>query len=506
MYFPELRDGAVAGAIADLRGCITHLPAGDDRDAAESALGRIEQGVRQGLALWTALVDDSRDGIFLVEPADGGFRRVFSNRAFNAMTAAPMGADIDNSVSPSIEAGRVFGGCREVVEGSIPVPFLDKIERSECTLELETRLTPIRDANDRCSCIVGVSRDITELRAAERLLRKQNRRLQNILGSISDGFVIVDRDWRITFVNSRGEHMLGRPRATLAGMSLVECFLDLEPNSLRGPTESLVAVRFVEDSSAAYPEVRWLAARAFPSQEGAAVYLQDVSERKQAEHALQQGLDHIQASLDGVVNAMAFAVEMRDPYTGGHQRRVSALACAIARQLGFPIDKVETLRIAGLLHDIGKISIPSEILNRPGRLTEPERVIIRTHAEVGYEILKEIEFASPVALIALQHHERLDGSGYPQGLCADSIIPEARILAIADVVEAMASHRPYRAALGVETALQEVISRRGVCYDDLAVGACLSVFTESGFDFDQLMQTELGRHDEDRTRLGLALA
>ena len=505
MYFPEPSEAALFDALTGLRQCMAkNLPAGAELDVAEARLRRVEQNALQGLALQMAMADDASDGIFLAEPVGGDFRWMFVNRAFALMNGLTADRLTGALMSARPETARFHLRCSEALTTDTPREYDDRVDRPGCLIELRTRVTPVCDSTGCCYRIVGVIRDVTEQRLAERQLRKQNRRLQNILGSISDGFVIVDREWQITFINARAEQMLGTPRAHLIGASLVDLFPEIRTNQLRVPTELECVPAGIPNSQPPAGSLGiWLLARAYPSQDGTAIYLQDITERKHAECALKQGLERIQASLDGVVNAMAYAVEMRDPYTGGHQRRVSALACAIARVLGYTTAQVETLRIAGLLHDIGKISIPAEILNRPGKLSEPERVIVRTHAQIGYEILKEIEFDSPIALIALQHHERLDGSGYPQGLHAAAIIPEACILAIADVVEAMASHRPYRPALGVEAALQEVITYRGVRYDNLAVGACLSVFTESGFDFDQLMQTELGRHADDiASRMG----
>jgi putative nucleotidyltransferase with HDIG domain len=175
---------------------------------------------------------------------------------------------------------------------------------------------------------------------------------------------------------------------------------------------------------------------------------------------------------------------MRDPYTAGHQERVTRLAMAMAERMGLPADRVEGLRVAGLLHDVGKVSVPAEILSKPTGLSAIELALVRSHSEAGYAILREIAFPWPVATIVLQHHERMDGSGYPSGLRGEEILLEARILAVADSVEAMASHRPYRAALGIEEALAELARGRGTAYDVDAVSACLSLFTEDGFRWD----------------------
>lgn len=213
-------------------------------------------------------------------------------------------------------------------------------------------------------------------------------------------------------------------------------------------------------------------------------FITDLTESRRSAKELRRSVERLQRVLEGTVKAMALTVEMRDPYTAGHQRRVTQLACAIAQEVGLLEEQIEGIRIAGLLHDIGKICVPSEILSKPGQISEGEFSMIRTHSQVGSDILKTVEFPWPVASIVLQHHERIDGSGYPSGLGGEHILPEARILAVADVVEAMASHRPYRPALGTEEALDEISRNRGKLYDPHVVDACLKVFAERGFKFE----------------------
>lgn len=207
--------------------------------------------------------------------------------------------------------------------------------------------------------------------------------------------------------------------------------------------------------------------------------------RKQAAEELKRSFERLQRTFDGTVNALASVVERRDPYTAGHQRWVAELAVAIAEEMGLSKEQIEAIHVAGILHDIGKMYVPAEMLSKPGRLTEIEFSVIKTHPQVSYDILKTIEFPWPIAQIALQHHERLDGSGYPSGLSGKDIVLEARILAVADVVEAMSSHRPYRPTLGTDKALFEILQKKGVLYDPEVVDACLKVFTEKGFKFER---------------------
>ncbi len=184
------------------------------------------------------------------------------------------------------------------------------------------------------------------------------------------------------------------------------------------------------------------------------------------------------------VNSLAYALETRDPYTAGHQDRVSQLACAIAGELGMDSDGIEGIKIAGKLHDIGKIYVPSEFLTKPGNLMDEEMSVIRLHPQMGFEILRDIEFPWPIASAVLQHHERLDGSGYPYGLTESEIKYEAKILAVADVVEAMGTNRPYRKSPGLDIALREIENKKSIHYDPGIVDACLHLFTQKGYQLD----------------------
>ena len=209
----------------------------------------------------------------------------------------------------------------------------------------------------------------------------------------------------------------------------------------------------------------------------------DGAYRRNLEHMVEKRTAELQETLEGTIFALTMTVEYRDPYTSGHQQRVSDLASAIAKEMGFPKDKIMGIRMAGVLHDIGKIAIPVEILSKPGRLSKTEFELIKNHSQVGCDILKSIRFPWPLSQILLQHHERIDGSGYPKGLLGEETLIEAKILGIADVVEAMASHRPYRAALGIDKALEEITTNKGKCYDTEAANACLRVFKDKKFKF-----------------------
>jgi PAS domain S-box-containing protein/putative nucleotidyltransferase with HDIG domain len=217
----------------------------------------------------------------------------------------------------------------------------------------------------------------------------------------------------------------------------------------------------------------------------AVVISHDMTEMKLADDQLQQSFMKLQSAMEKTIDSLASTIGMRDPYTANHQRRVTKLACALAREMGLSEDMIDGIRLASLVHDIGKMHVPAEILSKPGKISDVEFDMIETHCRAGYDILKEVEFPWPIAEIVLQHHERLNGSGYPSGLKGDNILRESRIIAVADVIEAMCSHRPYRPALGVEVALDEIVKERGTLYDSEVVDACVILFREKEFTFEE---------------------
>ncbi len=212
--------------------------------------------------------------------------------------------------------------------------------------------------------------------------------------------------------------------------------------------------------------------------------------KRLAEIELRHTIEQLQKAMDGIIQAMAFTLEARDPYTAGHQKRVASIAFAIGQEIGLEQDRLEGLRMAAIIHDIGKINVPAEILTKPGRLTALEFEMIKTHSQVGYDILKDIEFPYPVAQIVLQHHEKLDGSGYPQGLVEKDILKEAKILTVADVLEAMSSHRPYRPALGAKKTLAYIEENKGILFDPEAVEASVRLVTKAGFCIENICPEE----------------
>ena len=207
------------------------------------------------------------------------------------------------------------------------------------------------------------------------------------------------------------------------------------------------------------------------------------SDLKQALNDVKLNLDKLRQAMDGIVEAISVTVEMRDPYTAGHQKRVADLACAIARDMQLSEDEIYGLHMASVIHDLGKITVPAEILSKPGQLSGLEYELIKSHVQAGYDILKQIDFPWPLADIILQHHERMDGSGYPNGLKHEEILLPARILSVADVFETIASHRPYRPSLGLQRAMDEIRENRGKLYDSQVADVCLALFETDRFQF-----------------------
>ncbi len=363
----------------------------------------------------------------------------------------------------------------------------------------ETTVIPLRDERGAISAVFGVSHDITERKQAEEALQKSERQLRLVTDHVTDVIWSMDLEGNFTFVTPSAERLVGYTVEEMLSLNLSQIITPesykMTMGSLRkrlnaGNREPVIMEmeQVCKDGSKKWCEVTAsLSLDQNDRPTGIIGVTRDITERKRAEEALQRSYHQLRESLITTVNTLASTVEMRDPYTAGHQRRVTVLACAIAGEMGLAEEQFDGLRLAGLVHDIGKITVPAEILNKPGRISEIEFNIIKTHPQAGYNLLKEIAFPWPVAQIVLQHHERLDGSGYPQGLKDSGIMLEARILAVADVVEAMASHRPYRPALGIEAALEEITKNKGALYDPEVASVCQRLFIEKGFTLGQEM-------------------
>ncbi len=281
---------------------------------------------------------------------------------------------------------------------------------------------------------------------------------------------------RATALASQSAH----DAATTAEQAVAAARQAVEQNAAKAATAVAEAVQKASENANIAAEA---AAKLAAEEMGVVVAKLENSEnmREQAEGKVRLYVEQLERAMGATLRSVAIMVEQRDPYTAGHERRVGELAAAIGIEMGLSEETINGLRMSGYVHDIGKISVPAELLSKPSKLSSVEFALIKTHVQTGYDILKDVEFPWPLTTVILQHHERLDGSGYPHGLKGDEIIVEARIMAVADVVEAMQSHRPYRPSLGIELALHEIEQNSGKFYDPQVVAACLRMFREKNY-------------------------
>jgi PAS domain S-box-containing protein len=327
----------------------------------------------------------------------------------------------------------------------------------------------------------------------DEILRSE-KRYKNIIDTIHEAYFEVDLAGNFTFFNNSMCGILGYSREELMGMNNREYTTPKTARKIykkynemfkKGTAFEVYDYEIVRKDGSR----RILEISTSPSQDVSGVITgfhgiaRDVTTQRQAEEELKKSFSILNKTLEDTIDALGFALQTKDPFTAGHQRRVASLSCKIAGKMNYDKDSIRGIRLAGLVHDIGKIYVPTEILSKPGKLTDVEFDIIKTHSQAGHDIIKSIEFPWPIATIVLQHHERLDGSGYPRSLTEDEILREAKIMAVADVVESISSHRPYRAALGIDAALDEISSNKGILYDPEAVEACITLFQEGSFSF-----------------------
>jgi PAS domain S-box-containing protein/putative nucleotidyltransferase with HDIG domain len=343
---------------------------------------------------------------------------------------------------------------------------------------------------------VAVIRDITERKQAEVELRESEEKYRTFFERAGFAISLFDAETgeRVAF-NTMAHKSLGYTREEFQKGTVGDITINRDSEKRREHFKNIIkngSDLYELQLVAKNGEVRDELISAIPIRMHGRDFIQmirvDITDHKRADKELKASVVRLKQSLDSTISALASALELRDPYTAGHQQRVTDLACAIAEEMGLPEEQIDGIRMAGLIHDIGKINIPAEILNKPGQLTEIEYSLFKNHPQVGHDVLQNVEFPWPVAQIVLQHHERMDGSGYPQALSGDEIMLEARILAVADIVEAIASHRPYRPARGAGDALEEILHNKGTLYDSEVVDACLRVFYEKGFTFEKFLK------------------
>jgi PAS domain S-box-containing protein/putative nucleotidyltransferase with HDIG domain len=355
----------------------------------------------------------------------------------------------------------------------------------------------VYDENGKAVRSSGTIQDITERIQGEKAVREREEQIRLLLDSTAEAIYGLDLDGNCTFVNAACLKLLGYDDASeLIGKNMHNQIHHTRPDGSHYPVDECRIYHAFREGEGTHvdDEVLWRKdGSSFPVSywshtvtkddqiTGCVVTFLDIREQLQARDSLKISHAQLKASLEGTISTITKIVDARDPYTAGHQQRVADLASNIAREMGLDENLIQGVSLGAKIHDIGKINVPAELLSKPTKLSNIEYMLLQSHPQVGYNILKDIEFPWPVADIAHQHHERIDGSGYPQGLKGNEIRLEARIVAVADVVEAMASHRPYRPGLGIDKALDEIMENRGKFYDPIVVDACIRLFKEKGY-------------------------
>ncbi len=456
-----------------------------------------------GKSLHVLIVEDSQDDALLLvhELKQGGYEPLHERvDSAEAMHAALQEKPWDIILCDyDIHGFNGLAALEIMKESEIDIPFIivsGMIGEEMAAEAMETGAHDYIMKGARQRLVPAITRELREAEVRQERRRTEERYRQSeekfrLVVESAPGAVYIQTGGCFAYVNPATVHLLGAESAEqLLGRPILE---RISPdyretiqerirllNEEREKVPPMVQKYLKLDGTVIYVEASAVPF-SYNNEIGSLAYLHDITERMQTEEKLRESRENLRGALESTVRAIALMVETRDPYTAGHQRRVSDLARAIAQETGIMPDGVDSIRIAGMIHDVGKITVPAEILSKPVRLSKIEINLIRIHPQAGFDILKDIEFPWAIGQIILQHHERMDGSGYPRGLTGDQICFEARILAVADVVEAMASHRPYRPGLGLESALNEISVNQGRLYDERVVEACQSVFA-GGYD------------------------
>ena len=473
-------DGRPVHFISLLQDVSLQKRADDERRETELRFRQVTENISE--VFW--LTDPSKNAMLYVSPA---YERIWG-RSVEALYSSPR--DWLEAMHPE-DRHRV----REAAETIQATGNYDeeyRIVRPDGSVRwIRDRAFPVRDDDRGTVRVAGIAEDITEHKRSESALLESEGRFRAMIEQSISGTCMIDAEYRFLYLNPRLVAILGyQSPASLVGRPVLD-FVAPEDQvkaaeeirrRIEGETDAahyhFHAIR--KDGSRAM-----LGAQGNPGSYGGRrvviATVQDVTDLKHAEEELQRTVAKLRRAVQSAVEVVSAIGEVRDPYTHGHEHRVGEFATAIAEEMGLPADCIEGVRVAGYLHDVGKIGVPTQILSKPTRLSKIEFEIVKEHAQKSYEILRGMEFPWPIAEAAWQHHERLDGSGYPRRLKGDEIILEARILAVADTVEAMASHRPYRPGHGVDAALAEIARNRGTLFDATVVDACLRLFSVKGY-------------------------
>lgn len=443
-----------------------------------------------------AVMDATEDGMVLLDSTGGIVR---ANRALLAMGGYSGEEVLDTkfeslSLFDHTAAVDILRRLNMVLSGQSVSPFqvIGSLNEGEQT-ELEVRLSAWKHQGKVPGAVATV-RPLSGCKISQTVQVEEGERFRDLVETTSDWVWETNEKGVYTYVSPRVAEILGYEPHEVVGKSHFD-FMPLQEahravDIINPIVEAHVPFRFVhmkkmhKDGHIVFLETSGVP---FTSPDGKLRGYRgihrDVTERRKADEKAQQTYRKLESTVESVIQAISLTVEMRDRYTAGHQERVKRLAVSIAREMQVPNDKLQIIRVAALLHDLGKIFVPAEILTKSGNLSPVEFAIIKVHPQSAYDILKNIEFPWPIADVVVQHHERMDGTGYPNSLQGEDITLEARILAVADVIEAMAFHRAYRPALGLEAALKEVVRKKDTLYDPQVVEACLNVFLDQGFEW-----------------------
>lgn len=355
------------------------------------------------------------------------------------------------------------------------------LRKDKKTVDVEISTHPVKINGDRF--VLGIARDISKRKNLEKDLKNSEKEKSIILNSSPMHVVYQDMNHKIIWANKAACDSVKKNLKKLQGKKCYEVWERSSTPCQGCPVDRVWGTGKMGKGERRSQDGRYWFISGMPikNDDGKMIGIietaLDITEQKQAQNKLKK-------TMNAIIETISKIMDTRDPYTAGHQIRVSQLAHRIAQEMNLSPNKIESVRIASLIHDIGKIGIPSEILTKPTKLDTIEFSFMKKHPEIGYTILKDIDFPYPIAQIVLQHHERNDGSGYPQGLKGEAILLEAKIINVADVVEAMSSHRPYREALGIDVTLEEIIKNKGILYDPEIVDVCVKLFKEKGFNFE----------------------
>ena len=487
-------------AIKDTFGNITALW-GATQDISERK--QYEEDVKKQNEIMSSLLNVLPVGVFMVDAIDG--KPLLTNEMAKKLLGRKIFPDINKENFAEVMKAHKKGSADSYPTEERPIikgmegkkSYIDDIvvERPDGTEVLfEIFGTPITNEKGETWASLVTFSDITERTKAHENLEESLKFNQDIINSVSNGIIVYDTELRYKIWNPFMEKLSGVLAKEVIGRKAGEVFNWLDGTGLINNLEMALNGHKLDEcdfyfSVSETEKSGWARDQSAPlyNRDGDVVgilgVVQDITAQKKSEDILRVMNESLAHRLDKTIKAISKIGELRDVYTAGHQRKVAELSCAIAKELGLSDERVSNIASGALIHDIGKINIASDILNKPGKISNLEYQILQTHAESGYEIVKEIDFPPQVLEMIHQHHERLDGSGYPQKLAGDQIILESRILAVADVVEAMTSHRPYRTALGIDAALEEISLHRGKKYDREVVDACVALFREKGFQF-----------------------